>query len=143
MANQTTRNTVGGTAANSGNSIKFNGAAGVALDTSAGSRNLIIGNAIFANAGLGIDLGNDGITPNDTDDSDTGPNDLQNFPILSDARSIAGTTTIEGTLTSIPNRSYRIEFFLNNVADTSGNGEGKIFHGEKEVKHNNNGQEHF
>jgi hypothetical protein len=143
VTNQPLRNTIGGAAANSANQIKFNGASGVALDATAGSRNSILGNAIYRNGGLGIDLGGDGITPNDADDSDSGPNDLQNFPILSDARSVAGNTTIDGALTSLPNRSYRIEFFLNNVADPSGNGEGQIYLGSSSVTVHGAGPESF
>jgi hypothetical protein len=143
VTNQASRNTIGGTTANSGNQIKFNGGNGVGLAGDAGSRNSILGNAVFANASLGIDLGNDGVTPNDPDDSDIGPNDLQNFPILSDARSVAGSTTIEGALTSISNETYRIEFFLNNVADPSGNGEGQIYLGNTTVTVHGSGPESF
>src|SRR5262249_1482087 len=73
-----------------GNVIAFNGGAGVVvgtdtahgfLATQAGTGNAVLGNSIFANAGLGIDLGNaDGVTPNDPGDADTGPNNFQNFP---------------------------------------------------------------
>jgi len=42
---------------------------------------------IADNGGLAIDLGGDGVTPNDGDDSDEGPNALLNTPII---RSIAG-----------------------------------------------------
>src|SRR5262249_7830294 len=62
MTNGAFRNFIGGTADNSGNQIKFNGGAGVALAADAGNRNPIAGNSIFSNGGLGIDLGNDGIT---------------------------------------------------------------------------------
>ena len=53
--------------------------------------NSIRGNSIFDNAGLGIDLCNDGVTLNDLGDPDTGPNNLQNFPVIS--RVDAGATT--------------------------------------------------
>ena len=73
-------NTIGGTSAASGNRIAYNADGVVVVD---GRRNPIWGNSISDNAGLGIDLGADGPTPNDSDDSDTGPNDLQNYPLLS------------------------------------------------------------
>ena len=64
-----------------GNSIAGNGGAGIALvgsDTSAA----ITRTASSGNAGPGIDLGNDGPTPNDVGDADTGPNGLLNYPVL-------------------------------------------------------------
>ncbi len=41
------------------------------------------------NAGLGIDLGNDGTTANDVNDPDVGVNRLQNFPVLTSAAQTA------------------------------------------------------
>ncbi|MBA3241932.1 MAG: hypothetical protein H0T60_11960, partial [Acidobacteria bacterium] len=49
----------------------------------------------------------------DTLDPDTGPNNLQNFPVLASATSGGGTTTIQGTLNSEASKAYRIEFFSN------------------------------
>lgn len=70
-----------------GNVIAFNGEDGVlVVDASIG--NTISNNSIFSNAQLGIDLGNDGVTPNDSLDADTGANDLTNFPVLTGAAAI-------------------------------------------------------
>ena len=88
-------------------------------------RNEILGNNIFANGSLGIDLTNDGVTPNDgAGDPDIGDNGLQNFPALSFVASGALGTTIQGSLTSLSATSFRIEAFSNPACDGSGNGEG-------------------
>ena len=134
-------NTIGGTPAGAGNTIAANGndieyhsIAGVAVI--AGTGNAILGNSIFSNAhnpflfggtgGLGIDLGPSYVTPNDSCDSDTGPNNLQNFPVISSATANSTTTTIQGTLNSSPNTQFRIECFANDACD---NGVGQIFLG--------------
>ena len=64
-----------------GNQIGFNGGPGVAV-TGADSRTVIRGNTFRDNAGPMIDLGDDGVTPNDgaDGDADTGPNKLMNTP---------------------------------------------------------------
>ena len=86
--------TIGGTATGEANIIANNGADGISAITSAESD--ILGNSIYGNAGLGIDLNNDGVTPNDPGDGDTGPNSLQNYPLLTSATSGGGPTTIQG-----------------------------------------------
>jgi CSLREA domain-containing protein len=114
------------------NTISGNGGAGVLIEgTSLNST--ISQNSIFANGGLGIDLGNDGVTPNDPCDADTGPNNLQNSPVLTSATSVGGSTTIQGTLNSTASTAYTIEFFTNDVCDPSGNGQGKTFIGSTTV----------
>ena len=70
--------TIGGTTDDAGNTIAFNLGNGVSILS--GIQNAIQTNIIFSNMGLGIDLGNDGVTPNDSADTDTGPNNFQNFP---------------------------------------------------------------
>jgi len=120
-------NTVGGTAPGAGNRIAYNGGAGVeVLD---GVENAILGNSIEANGGLGIDLGGDGPTPNDPGDVDGGPNDLQNFPVLTEVT----LTSVSGTLNSLPNKQFRIEVFSSSAPDPSGFGEGAQFLGATDV----------
>jgi len=86
-----------------------------------------LGSSIFASTGLGIDLGPAGVTANDAGDIDGGPNNLQNFPILSSARNIGSGTLIAATLNSHGNTSYRIEFFANTNCHSSGFGQGRTF----------------
>ena len=107
-------NTIGGSGTGEGNTIAFNGSDGVQLGD-AGVGNNILGNSIFSNGTtnmhLGIDLGADGVTPNDNQDADTGPNNLQNFPILTSALKTGSTNTITGTLNSTPSQTFTIDFY--------------------------------
>src|SRR5262249_42549916 len=48
-------------------------------------------NRIFNNAHLGIDLGNDGVTPNLPGSPQAGPNRLVNFPVITSAVSAGNT----------------------------------------------------
>ncbi len=120
-------NTVGGTASGAGNRIAFNDSDGVqVLGSSAGNR--VLFNSIFSNGGLGIQLNNDGVTNNDTDDPDTGPNNLQNFPVISSATrgNTSRLTFISGTLNSNPNQEFTVQCFEADD-DPSGHGEGERF----------------
>jgi CSLREA domain-containing protein len=124
-------NFVGGTAAGAGNKIAFNTFAGVAVDT--GTGNAILGNSIYSNNRGGIDLTPLGINANDGCDSDSGPNNKQNFPIITTVTPGAPNTTISGTLNSTASTQYRIEFFASASCDSSGNGQGQIFLGSTNV----------
>jgi CSLREA domain-containing protein len=116
-------NTIGGTTSGAGNTIAFSGGLGVSVIS--GTGNTIQGNSIHSNGGLGIDLGGDGVTPNDLGDADTGANNLQNFPVLTSALTTTEQTQIRGALNSTPNTQFKIEFFFNTVCDPSGHGEGE------------------
>ncbi len=68
VENSSCGNVIGGTVAGEANVIAFNGGNGVTVGadaTDASPANSILGNSIYANSGLGIDLGNDGVTQND------------------------------------------------------------------------------
>ncbi len=147
IADDAVNNTVGGTAPGAGNLIRFN-ATGVVIgygtsaisDLEAGNR--IQRNRIFSNTDQGIGLGWDElVTPNDALDADTGPNKLQNFPVITKADSV--TKKLKGTLHSTPNTMFTLEFFKNGSCDTSGNGQGKKYIGTKTVTTDANGDATF
>ncbi|MBW3597344.1 MAG: CSLREA domain-containing protein [Planctomycetes bacterium] len=106
-----------------GNVIAFKGLDGFAAIVVT-EANAFRGNSIYSNAGLGIDLGNDGVTPQDAGDADTGANNLQNFPVL-DSASGGATTRVTGTLNSLATTSFIIDFYANEELDPSGHGEGE------------------
>jgi hypothetical protein len=121
-------NTIGGTAANI---IASNLGAAVQVGANGADSgtvgNLILANSIFGNGGLGIDLGGTGVPlPNSPGGPHTGPNDLQNYPVL-DPYTSPGT--LIGTLNSTPNSTFHVEFFANATADPSGHGQGRHFLG--------------
>jgi hypothetical protein len=78
---------VGGITSGAGNLIAFNQGNGVHVrgGGSISRTNAILGNSTFANGGLAIELDSAGMTGNDGDDADSGPNNLQNFPEISSA----------------------------------------------------------
>jgi hypothetical protein len=123
-------NTIGGTAAGAGNVISDNTGTGVVIGSSitdlAAVGNNIRGNSIFDNGGLGIDLGNDGVTANHKSKPGTGPNHLQDFPVLAVAGSLRnGHTLVKGKLHSIPNTTFTLDFYASATANPSGFGEGQ------------------
>jgi hypothetical protein len=101
---------VGGLGTGEANTIAYAGAAGVVVF--GGEGNTIRGNSIYSNADLGIDLGHDGANFNDDLDLDDGPNERQNYPVLSSVTT--GTTTrVEGVLHSTPATSFTLDFYAN------------------------------
>jgi hypothetical protein len=112
------------------NIVAHNGQNGVFIpaNNNPGVRIALDNNRIFSNEGLGIDLGDAGVTPNDAGDPDTGANFLQNFPVLTSATSAAslsdaahanramsgrlGTVNVRGTLNSTPNTSFTLHWYF-------------------------------
>jgi CSLREA domain-containing protein len=134
---------VGGTAAGMGNAIAFNVGDGVLVDATAGVDNAILSNSISSNHGLGIDLGGDGVTPNHPGGSSTGPNDFQNYPILTAASPAGSITNVQGTFNARPRTSYTIQFFSGATKDPSGFGQGATFVGSTTVTTDASGNASF
>ena len=118
-------NTIGGTTTSASNVIAFNDGDGVFVES--GTGNAILGNSIFSNGGLGIDLGSDGVTPNDPGDVDSGANLLQNFPVIEAAEIHKnGSVLVRYVVDSVAGSStypILVEFF---AADADGQ-EGRTF----------------
>lgn len=141
LLDESSNNLIGGTTPGTGNAIAHNSRSGVLIGSdpgglgaaAAGEGNAILGNSIFNNVQLGIDLGvANSVTNNDSNDVDFGPNELQNFPVLTTAVVQAGALTITNSLNSGAGR-YLIEFFVSPSADAIGFGEGKTFLGATSV----------
>jgi hypothetical protein len=131
---------IGGATAQ-GNVIAYNGDNGVC--GMLGIRNAILSNSIHTNGDIGIDLNQDGVTPNDPGDGDTGPNTLQNFPVLTSANSTGTSITIDGSLNSTAATDFYIEFFSNVDCDISGYGEGETLLGSRWITTDGSGDASF
>jgi len=118
-------NRIGDIPAGDGNVIAFNQLSGVAVEGNTTAA-YIQSNSIFSNKGLGIDLGADGVTPNDQGDGDLGPNKLQNFPVITSVTNNVNQSMITGTLNSTPNATFFLSFYSNAACDPSRNGEGTV-----------------
>src|SRR5262249_4041704 len=109
LASGTSGVLIGSREPGSGNLIAYNldrGVYGGDQDRGDGYGNSIIGNSIHDNAIMGIDLGKDGVTLNDSAHADQpGPNHWQNFPVLSAAYS-GPTTYVVGSLHSTPSTMF-------------------------------------
>ena len=111
------------------NIISFNGSAGVWILFD-GTGNQMRANSIGHNGGLGIDLGTQGVNPNDPADGDAGANNLQNFPVLQSVAIGASNTTITASLNSAGSTSFTVDFYYSSACDASGNGEGETYIGQ-------------
>ena len=96
-----------------GNRVTDNGEDGVHIDEDS-SQNRIVANYIYDNLGRGIAL-------------EEGANGDLNSPTLASATLDGATTTVEGSITGVPNGSYFVEFFVNAGCDPSEEGEGASF----------------
>jgi CSLREA domain-containing protein len=134
---------IGGSAPGDPNIIANNNQQGIVVK---GFDVSILSNAIYSNGSLGIDLGNlggNGVTANDANDSDIGANDFLNFIEINQLAESGGDLFYDFDA-DLPVGNYRIEFFNNpSGPDPSGNGEGEIFIREIEIYHAGSGTENF
>jgi len=148
LQNGATGNFIGGVNAGAGNVITAASFLGVVLYDAGTTNNSIRGNSIFGNY-MGIHLvGNEYypyVTPNDVGDADTGPNNLQNFPVLTNAFGYGTSTIVSGTLNSATNGSFLIDFYRNYQPDENigGYGEGQFYLGTVSVTTDGSGNANF
>jgi len=92
--------------------------------------NWITQNTMYNNGGLGIDLFDNGVTLNDVNDPDNGPNEEINFPVMTSARYYGPSQTIiDGTIDIDTDPAQAsVEVFRAHV-DPSGHGEGWLYLG--------------
>ncbi len=156
---------------NGGNGIRINGQDGTTMDNAVGGTepgtanvvahstyigvnilkgtgNTVLGNSIYGSRIQGINTDNEGVAPNDDDDIDVGANNRQNYPVITDADSaVFANTDIQGTLSSTPNTTYRIEFFSSPASDEANHAndleEGRQFLGATSVTTNGAGDAAF
>ena len=137
-------NTIGGSGAGAANIIEFNGTgsvgAGVELVGNA-DHDLILSNAIYANAGLGINFGS-GPTPNHAPGT-PGRTTTRITRRSRSPRATASQTFIQGSLYEAPNSNYLIQFFSSPTQDPSGHGQGKLLVGTASVTTDANGNASF
>ena len=113
---------VGSSSFSAGNVIAFNGGNGVSISGPDGGIPLndsVLGNSIFSNARLGIDLGNDGPTANGSHAGQPGPNHWQEAPVITLAQVVNNADSqfvrLAASLQSTPSTTFRIDF-LEDVA---------------------------
>jgi titin len=117
---------IGGLQPGEANIIVFNEIEGIVIDP--GSTGIhLSGNSIHSNLELGIDLNNDGVTPNDPGDTDTGANNRQSFPVIQTVTDNGTKTVVSGSIDTQNPSTVTLEFFSNDSADPSGFGEGQRF----------------
>ena len=128
------------------NAIFDNSGAGVDVGSFSGDTttgDAILSNSIYGNSALGIDLGDDYITQNSPGGPHFGPNDLQNYPVLTAAATFNGSTYVAGTLNSTPDATFTLQFFSNASPDPTGYGEGQTLIGTTTVSTDANGNASF
>ena len=141
----TSFNMIGGESSGAGNLIAHNGVgsvgSGVRLIGQV-DHNSILSNVIHDNAGLGINFGR-GPTPNHAPGDEPGPNNWQNYPILSRALYDGTSARATGKLFGAPSQTHLIQLFQSGRPDPSGFGEGERHLGSLRVVTDSTGEATF
>jgi len=132
-------NLVGGTGAGAGNIIAFN-AYGIAVYQTNTTNNAIRGNSIHDDYYGGIDLDQ---FPGNHIGYESGPDDWQNYPVINTAFGEGNSTIVQGSLNSLTNQTYYIDFYYNNVEGPYGYGEGQVYLGAVAVATDGSGNAVF
>ncbi|GAB4006352.1 beta strand repeat-containing protein [Nocardioides ultimimeridianus] len=100
-----------------GSTVADNGGAGVATDTG-GRVDVSAATTLHDNGGLGIDLGDDGVTAN-------AAGSATNAPVITGriTNDVNGHDEVDGTLDAKPSSAYVVNLYDDPVCDPSGNGE--------------------
>jgi hypothetical protein len=130
------------------NRIAFNGRQGIGVYAASTIGNTIRGNNIFSNFNLGINLAGGtensyGVTANHVGGAIAGPNDFQNYPVITNVFTSGPATIIAGTLNSSASRSFWIDGYRNIAPDPSGYGQGQIYAGGVTITTDVNGNAIF
>jgi hypothetical protein len=132
-----------------GNIIANNTYEGIIVYDDATVGNVFLGNSIHDNGALGINLVGGAevypyyVTPNHVGGAVPGPEDLQNFPVITNASVALGSTTISGTLNSTASRGFLVGVYRNASPDPSGNGEGQVYVGTANMTTDGSGNGSF
>lgn len=118
---------IGGTSIAYENIIAHNGGNGIEIESAYAK---VMGNQIHDNSELGIDVwrqaGQQGVTPNDPDESD----DIQNFPIIKSVSfPSTGRVLFAVEVPTLEDEEVSVSFFASDSCDPSGHGEGQVYLG--------------
>lgn len=119
------------------NQIAYNGD-GVIVQQGTGNR--ITANSIYNSTRLALDLYPTGVTINDTGDTDSGANNLQNYPVISAAGNSGTASLIQASFIGAPNTYYDFDYYSTPFCDPSGHGEAMVHVGHSNWTTNANGE---